>query len=84
MSSREMKEIRLSDGKGTVNKPMAAGQWVQKAFANNKGALHRTLGIKPGEKIPEAKLEKAEHSQNPTTRKRAQLAENARHFNHTR
>ena len=84
MSSREMKETRLSGGRGEVNKPMAAGQWVAKAFANNKGKLHRTLEVAPGQKIPAAKLEKAEHSRNPTTRKEAQLAENAKHFNHSR
>lgn len=39
-----------------------------------KGALHKSLHVKPGEKIPEAKLEKAEHSKNPKLRKRAALA----------
>lgn len=84
MSSREMKETRLSNGKGEVNKPMAKGQWVAKAFAAHPGKLHQKLGVPSGEKIPAAKLAKAEHSQNPTTRKEAQLAENAKHFNHKR
>lgn len=39
-----------------------------------KGALHRQLGVPEGEKIPEAKLEAASHSDNPTLRKRANLA----------
>lgn len=39
-----------------------------------KGALHKTLGVPEGEKIPVKKLEKAEHSKNPLTRKRANLA----------
>jgi hypothetical protein len=39
------------------------------------GALRRSLGVKKGEKIPEKKLEKAEHSKNKTTAKRARLAE---------
>jgi hypothetical protein len=58
--------------------------WVKKAFShnNNKGALHDELNVPQGHKIPERKLEKAEHSQNPMLRKRAQLAENARHFRH--
>ena len=40
-----------------------------------KGALHKSLGVPQGEKIPEKKLEKAEHSKSPLTRKRANLAE---------
>ena len=88
MSSREMKNIRLEDRKGYVEGRSCHARgdqpdhWVQKAFSHNKGALHRELDVKPGQKIPEGKLEKAAHSKNPTLRKRAQLAENARHFNH--
>ena len=51
------------------------GKWIQKAVSKNPGKLHRELGVKQGEKIPEKKLEKAEHSKNPTTAKRAHLAE---------
>ena len=36
--------------------------------------LHKALHVKPGEKIPGAKLEKAEHSKNPKLRKEANLA----------
>lgn len=50
------------------------GKWIQKAI-KNKGALRKSLGVKKGQKIPEKKLEKAEHSKNPKTRKRAVLAE---------
>lgn len=39
-----------------------------------KGALHKELGIAKEKKIPSAKLKKAEHSKNPTLRKRANLA----------
>lgn len=39
-----------------------------------KGALHRELGVPAGKKIPAKKLAKAEHSSNPTERKRANLA----------
>lgn len=49
-------------------------KWIQKAI-KQPGALHKALHVKKGEKIPEAKLKKAEHSKNPTTRKRAHLAE---------
>lgn len=51
-----------------------AEKWIQKMHMK-KGALHKSLGVKEGEKIPSAKLKKAEHSKNPTTRKRAVLAE---------
>lgn len=45
-----------------------------------KGALHRSLHVPKGEKIPEWKLEKAEHSKNPLMRKRAHLAETLESF----
>lgn len=51
-------------------------KWIQKALGpSSKGALHKELGVKEGTKIPEKKLEKAEHSKNPTLKKRAVLAE---------
>jgi len=53
---------------------MAEKKWIQGAI-KHKGALHKTLGVPEGKKIPEKKLQKAEHSKNPTTRKRAVLAE---------
>jgi hypothetical protein len=31
-------------------------KWMQKAFARNKGALHKQLGVAPGKKIPADKL----------------------------
>lgn len=49
-------------------------KWIQDAI-KHKGALRKTLKVKEGEKIPEAKLKKAEHSKNPKTAKRAHLAE---------
>lgn len=56
------------------------GKWIQKAI-KHPGALRKALHVKEGEKIPEKKLEKAEHSKNPTMRKRAQLAENLKRMN---
>lgn len=53
--------------------------WIKGAI-KHKGALHETLGVSTGKKIPEAKLKKAEHSKNPTTRKRANLAETLSHL----
>jgi hypothetical protein len=51
-----------------------AKNWIAKATAKHKGALHKELGVKKGEKIPEKKLEKAEHSKNKKEAKRARLA----------
>jgi hypothetical protein len=48
--------------------------WIQDMHMK-QGALHKTLGVPAGKDIPEQKLEKAEHSQNPLTAKRAKLAQ---------
>ena len=48
--------------------------WIAGAI-KKPGALRKSLHVKKGEKIPEEKLKKAEHSKNPKTRKRANLAE---------
>jgi hypothetical protein len=53
---------------------MGKEKFIQKAI-KHPGALRKSLHVKEGEKIPEAKLKKAEHSKNPTMRKRAVLAE---------
>jgi hypothetical protein len=53
---------------------MAKEKWIQ-GMHMKKGALHEELGVKKGKKIPEKKLEKAEHSKNPKLKKRAILAE---------
>lgn len=54
-------------------------KWIQSAI-KHPGALRKTLHVKKGEKIPEKKLEKAEHSSNPTTAKRARLAKTLKGF----
>ena len=46
------------------------------------GALHEDLGVPQGQKIPEKKLAQALKSKNPTLKKRAQFAQNAKKFNH--
>jgi hypothetical protein len=56
-----------------------AKKWVQTAI-KNPGALHKTLGVPAGKKIPASKLAKATHSKNPTTRKRANLAKTLSSF----
>jgi len=52
-----------------------ADHWMQSAFGKNPGALHRQLNVPEGQPIPQAKLDKASHSSDPTTRKRVALAE---------
>ena len=52
-------------------------KWIQKAI-KHPGALHKELHVKKGEKIPEAKLEKASHSKNKKLVKRANLAKTLR------
>ena len=49
--------------------------WIQGAVAKHPGALHKELHVPLGQKIPQAKIVKATHSQNPEERKRAILAE---------
>lgn len=49
-------------------------KWIQEAI-KKPGALRKALHVKEGEKIPEEKLKKAEHSKNPMLSKRAHLAE---------
>ena len=49
------------------------GNWIKGAI-KHPGALHRQLGVPEGEKIPAKKLAKAEHSSDPTLRRRANLA----------
>jgi len=54
---------------GRAKKNFIAGMGMK------KGALHKQLNVPMGQKIPEKKLEKAEHSSDPLLRKRAKLAE---------
>lgn len=49
---------------------------------SHQGMLHEDLGVAKGKKIPVAAIEKAAHSSDPATRKRAQFALNARKWNH--
>lgn len=49
------------------------GKWIQGAV-KHPGALHKALHVPQGQKIPAKKLAQAAHSQNPTMRKRANLA----------
>ena len=55
------------------------GNWIKNA-TKNKGALHRSLGVPMGEKIPMSKIKKAEKSSDPKLAKRARLAETLKGF----
>lgn len=59
-----------------------AEKWIQKAVSKHPGKLHRELGVPEGEKIPEKKLAKAEHSKNTTMRREANLAETLKKIGH--
>jgi hypothetical protein len=48
----------------------------------NKGGLHRALGVKEGEKIPEAKIEAAKNSKNSHVAHMANFAATMGGFNH--
>jgi len=58
-----------------------AKKWIAKAISH-PGALHSSLGVPQGQKIPASKLAKATHSSNPTTRRRANLAKTLKGFHH--
>lgn len=49
-------------------------KWISEAI-KKPGALHKSLHVPEGKKIPESKLKKAEHSKSPLLKKRAVLAE---------
>lgn len=57
---------------------MAKG-WISGAI-KHPGALHRSLGVPSGQKIPTKKLNAALRSDNPTLRRRAQLAKTLKGF----
>lgn len=47
-----------------------------------KGALHKSLGVPMGKKIPSDELESALNSRNPLTRKRANFAKVSKTWHH--
>jgi hypothetical protein len=55
-----------------------AEKWIQGAI-KHKGALHKELGVKKGEKIPEKKLKAAEKKPGKLGQ-RARLAETLKHL----
>jgi hypothetical protein len=53
---------------------MAKAKWISEAI-KHPGSLHKALKVPSGEKIPMSKIKKAEHSKNPSLKKKAVLAE---------
>lgn len=56
-------------------------KWIAGAI-KHKGSLHKALHVPMGEKIPEKKLTKAEHSSNPSLKRKAVLAKTLKGFHH--
>ena len=53
---------------------MSKKNWIKGAI-KHKGALHKSLHVPMGEKIPASKIKKAEHSKDPKLARRARIAE---------
>ena len=53
--------------------------WIAGAI-KKKGALHKSLGVPSGQKIPASKIDAAAHSSDTTLRKRAILAKTLKKF----
>lgn len=57
-----------------------SGHWIQGAI-KRPGALHRATNTPMGEKIPMAKIKKAEHSSNKRVAAEARLGERLKSMN---
>lgn len=55
---------------------LADGKWAGKAFAGNKGGLHRATGTPEGKPIPVYRVKKAAHSKDSHVQHMAQAAIN--------
>lgn len=58
-----------------------SGNWIAGAIKpENKGSLHRSLHVPDSQIIPQSKINKAEHSDNPSLAKKARLAKTLEHL----
>jgi hypothetical protein len=83
-TDREIERIRAGEAEpGREDRkhggPVGKKDWISGAI-KKPGALHKSLGVPMGEKIPAKKLDKAAHSDNPTLAKRANLAKTLKGF----
>lgn len=69
-----MPELFASRGGAKRAEGGKAGNWM-KGAVKHPGALHRALHVPESKKIPAKKLSKAEHSDNPSLKREAVLAE---------
>jgi hypothetical protein len=67
--------------RGRIALPREPGteHWIQ-GGGIRRGALHAHLGIPAAQKIPAKRLTQAAHSQDPTIRREANLAETFKHM----
>jgi hypothetical protein len=65
------------------NRSGSGEKWIQKAI-KHPGALHKSLHVAKGKKIPAAKLNKALHSKNTSLRAKANLAKTLKSFHRQR
>jgi hypothetical protein len=66
---------------GRPERKSGGGNWIAGAI-KHPGALHKSLHVEQGEKIPAAKLAKAAHSKNSKLAARARLAETLKKLPH--
>lgn len=84
MSAQSVKDFASTPEKGLPAKAPAKhladggtpGHWMERAFAHNKGGLHRALNVPEGKTIPKGKVAKAAAAGGHLG-KMAQAAENA-------
>jgi hypothetical protein len=57
-----------------------SGNWIAGAVKGGKGNLHRALHVPQGDIIPESKINKASHADNPKLAKEARLAKTLEHL----
>lgn len=57
-----------------------SGNWIKGAI-KHPGSLHRALHVPQDKIIPQAKIMKATHADNPSLAKKARLAETLEHLN---
>jgi hypothetical protein len=68
---------------GQIEEKAKKGKWIKGAInPENKGKLHRELGVPQEKRIPQRMLNKATHDRNPTIAKEARLAKTLKSFHH--
>lgn len=78
--AKQTNEPRKFAKGGTVKKAEGGGNWIESA-TENKGGLHRSLGVPEGDKIPAKKLSAGAKSKSPKIRKEVALARTLKGLN---